>query len=41
MADVQLTQRVKTALALFDIDVLDHIVVGREGAVSLAAQGRL
>jgi len=40
-ADVRITQRVKEALALFEIDVLDHIVVGREGAVSLAAQGRL
>jgi DNA repair protein RadC len=41
MADIRITQRIKEVLALFDIRVLDHIVVGREGAVSLAAQGQL
>jgi DNA repair protein RadC len=28
-------------LALFDIRLLDHIIVGREGVVSLAARGEL
>jgi len=41
MADIRITQRIKEVLALFDIRLLDHIVVGREGAVSLAAQGHL
>ena len=41
MADIRITQRIKDGLALFEIRVLDHIIVGREGAVSLAAEGRL
>jgi len=41
MADIRITHRIKEVLALLDIRVLDHIIVGREGAVSLAAQGQL
>lgn len=38
-ADVSLTERLRSALALIDVRVLDHIVVGSEGAVSLAERG--
>lgn len=38
-ADELLTQRLKDALALVDIRVLDHIVVSSEGSVSLAERG--
>ena len=37
-ADLAITARLKQALALVDIRVLDHIVVG-ETCVSLAARG--
>lgn len=41
-ADRLITDRLKTALALVDIRVLDHIVVGSEGqTVSLAERGWL
>lgn len=39
-ADIKITKRLKDALALFDIRVLDHIVVGRD-ATSLAEQGSI
>jgi DNA repair protein RadC len=38
-ADELLTQRLKDALALVDIRVLDHIVVAGETTVSLAERG--
>ncbi len=38
-ADRLITRRLQEALALVDIRVLDHIVVGVEGEVSLAARG--
>lgn len=38
-ADRHLTVRLKQALALVDIRVLDHLVVSSEGAVSLAERG--
>ncbi|WP_369160261.1 DNA repair protein RadC [Candidatus Thiodiazotropha sp. LNASS1] len=38
-ADRQITQRLKDALALVDIRVLDHIVIGEGEAVSLAERG--
>jgi DNA repair protein RadC len=40
-ADRQLTQRLKDALALVDIRVLDHLVVGDGEIVSFAEQGLL
>lgn len=40
-ADRNLTQKVKEALDLVGVRTLDHIVVGREGCVSLAEQGLL
>lgn len=40
-ADRQLTQRLREALALVDIRVLDHLVIGDRGAVSFAERGLL
>ncbi|MES9946582.1 RadC family protein [Candidatus Thiodiazotropha sp. CDECU1] len=40
-ADRQITQRLKDALALVDIRVLDHIVIGEGDAVSLAQRGMI
>ena len=40
-ADEQLTRRLKDALALIDVRVLDHIVVSTEGTVSFAERGLL
>jgi DNA repair protein RadC len=38
-ADEYLTQTLKQALAMVDVRVLDHIVVAREGTVSMAERG--
>ena len=40
-ADIEITQRLQSALALVDIRTLDHLVVGGEGIVSLAERGVL
>nr|WP_298410485.1 DNA repair protein RadC [uncultured Halomonas sp.] len=40
-ADRRITQRLKEALGLMEIRVLDHVVVGSEGCVSLAERGDL
>lgn len=40
-ADEQITQRLKDALALVDVRVLDHIVVGGTEIVSFAERGLL
>ncbi len=40
-ADEVLTQRLREALSLVDVRVLDHLVVGCEGVVSFAESGRL
>jgi len=40
-ADKAITSRLKNALNLVDIRVLDHIVVGSEGTVSMAERGML
>ncbi|MFM1924454.1 MAG: hypothetical protein RIT44_260 [Pseudomonadota bacterium] len=40
-ADEQLTQALKAALALVDVRVLDHIIVGQGQALSMAEQGLL
>ena len=40
-ADEFLTQTLKQALALIDVRVLDHIVVGAGGATSFAERGLL
>jgi DNA repair protein RadC len=39
--DVQLTARLVDAGTLLGIEVLDHIILGREGAVSLRGQGQM
>ena len=38
-ADEYLTQTLKSALALVDVRVLDHVIVTRGAAVSLAERG--
>ena len=40
-ADEALTQNLKSALALVDVRVLDHIIVGQGQALSMAEQGLL
>lgn len=40
-ADIRITERLQAALLLVDIRVLDHIVVGIEGCVSMAQRGML
>ena len=40
-ADEHLTQTLKTALALVDVRVLDHVVVARQSAMSMAERGVL
>ena len=40
-ADESITRQLKEALDLFEISVLDHFVLGREGAYGFAEHGRL
>ena len=40
-ADRQLTQTLKAALALVDVDVLDHIIVAPGAALSMAEEGAM
>jgi DNA repair protein RadC len=40
-ADRALTERLKQALALVDVRVLDHLVIGAESVVSFAERGHL
>ena len=40
-ADEQVTRRIKNALALLEIDVLDHIIVAQGQSLSMAEQGLL
>ena len=40
-ADEKLTQQLKTACALVDVRVLDHIIVAAGGTVSLAERGSI
>lgn len=40
-ADVSITARLREAMQLFDIRILDHLVVSASGVVSLAARGLL
>lgn len=39
--DIRLTQRVIDAAKMMEIRVLDHLIVGEEGTISLAEQGLL
>ena len=40
-ADLRITQRLKDALALIDVRVLDHLIVGEGETTSLAERGLL
>lgn len=40
-ADQRITQKIKETLALFDVRVLDHLVIGGGGAYSFASHGLL
>lgn len=40
-ADIAITKRLRECLDLFEIRLLDHLVVGREGGCSMAQQGLL
>jgi DNA repair protein RadC len=40
-ADEHLTQTLKASLALVDVRVLDHIIVGQGQSLSMAEQGLL
>lgn len=40
-ADLSITRRLKNALALVDVRVLDHLVIGSEETTSLAERGML
>ena len=40
-ADITLTKRLSDALALIDVRVLDHMVVGGTDVISLAERGEL
>jgi DNA repair protein RadC len=40
-ADELITQRLKDALALIDVRVLDHLIIGSEGLTSFAERGLL
>ena len=37
----KVTEKIKSAAALFDISVLDHIIVGEDGYFSYVDEGRL
>lgn len=40
-ADVTITRRLKESLALIEVRLLDHVVIGFEGVVSMAERGQL
>lgn len=40
-ADIDITQRLKKALALIDIRLLDHFIIGRGDITSLANEGKM
>jgi len=40
-ADIKITERIKSALKLIDVDLLDHFVVSRNQSVSFAQRGLL
>jgi DNA repair protein RadC len=40
-ADIKISQKLKEALALVDVRVLDHVIVGIEGTVSMAEEAVL
>jgi len=38
-ADIQITEKIKQALKIVDVSLLDHFIVGKAGATSLAQRG--
>lgn len=40
-ADIGLTRKVKEAARLFDLEVMDHLIISREGYFSMAEEGEL
>lgn len=38
-ADLRITQKIKDALSLVDVRILDHVIVGEGGSVSFAERG--
>jgi len=40
-ADIRITQRLKDALAMVEVRVIDHLIVGFEGSTSFAERGLL
>ena len=40
-ADINLTQKIKEAAALLDIELLDHLIVSPEGYYSFTQEGKL
>jgi DNA repair protein RadC len=40
-ADIQLTEKLKTALVYFDMRLLDHVIITEESSYSMAAEGDL
>lgn len=40
-ADINITEKIKQALNLIDLTVLDHFIVGKEGTTSFAQRGLL
>ncbi len=40
-ADIRITQRLKEALALIEVRVLDHVVIGGLDVLSMAQRGLL
>ena len=40
-SDIGLTRKVKEAARLFDIEVMDHLIISREGYLSMAEEGAL
>jgi len=40
-ADINLTQKIKEAAALLDIELLDHLIVSTEGFYSFTQEGKM
>lgn len=40
-ADIGLTKKIKEAARMFDIEVVDHLIISREGYRSMAEEGEL
>ncbi len=39
--DIRLTKHLREALSLFDIEIIDHVIIGNQCPISLAQQGYL